>query len=673
MPTALPSKYSRQVDEWGFYTGYFDNPFNFSTNYPDLYPRVLAPGGSVDGVPQIRGDVTGDYLKRGILTGITYPTKGKTEFDYEPNDYSNIDPVFNKVTQTALLDFTDPDPNNQISGPENAINTFTLSESTWVTVSAITSYNGSDPAIIGFIRHTNGGPIYTFLTSQGNPTGAPYGSSYYYGYLPAGQYTIEAHELSGQMTRLDATYDERQPISTCVGGGLRIKSITNYDVNNAIAGKKSFGYFDGPTTTGILLNKARDFYLKRIVTLLQPSTIDAYIAGGDYVVRSSNSLFPEGFYSLPNLVGYSKVSVTEEGNTNNGTTIYSYYNVDPEADNPVEYYPERPAISNSRNGQLLSVHVLNASGDSVQRTIYNYEQKEKYSVLGFTVYRAPFQTLFNIEDDDTHTYDNFSEWWVQSKKTEINYVAGGTQAISNIVTNHYDNAFHKLITSSEINTSKRDAKTTYFKYPHDFSGTPVYDEMITKNIISPIVEKSTYIHKNNTDYLLEKIKTNYQDWGNGVIAPSTVTGTKGNNNTETRLHYYGYDTYGNVLSAAKENDIKSLYVWGYKKMYPVAEVVGSDLTTVSGLVDQTVLDNPNSTEAQVKAQLDALRNGLLSSKALVTTYTYKPLVGVSTQTDPNGKTTYYEYDSFNRLKAIKDKDGNVVKTFDYQYQKPPNQ
>ena len=85
-----------------------------------------------------------------------------------------------------------------------------------------------------------------------------------------------------------------------------------------------------------------------------------------------------------------------------------------------------------------------------------------------------------------------------------------------------------------------------------------------------------------------------------------------------------------ILQLTGSDGKKTDYVWGYNKTYPVAQVIGSDLTTVSSLVNQVVLDNPLSTEAQVKAQLDNLRNGLISTKSLVTTYTYKPLIGIST-------------------------------------------
>jgi len=51
----------------------------------------------------------------------------------------------------------------------------------------------------------------------------------------------------------------------------------------------------------------------------------------------------------------------------------------------------------------------------------------------------------------------------------------------------------------------------------------------------------------------------------------------------------------------------------------------------------------------------------------MTTYTYNPLVGISSQCDVAGRITYYYYDSFGRLSYVKDQDGNVIKTYGYHY------
>ncbi len=53
--------------------------------------------------------------------------------------------------------------------------------------------------------------------------------------------------------------------------------------------------------------------------------------------------------------------------------------------------------------------------------------------------------------------------------------------------------------------------------------------------------------------------------------------------------------------------------------------------------------------------------------ALMTTYTYKPLVGMTSETDPSGRIIFYEYDDFGRLKRIKDEEGKILQEYDYHY------
>jgi len=55
------------------------------------------------------------------------------------------------------------------------------------------------------------------------------------------------------------------------------------------------------------------------------------------------------------------------------------------------------------------------------------------------------------------------------------------------------------------------------------------------------------------------------------------------------------------------------------------------------------------------------------SNSQMTTYTYNPLVGMTSETDPNGQTTYYEYDDFGRLKRIRNNDRAIVSQYDYHY------
>lgn len=124
---------------------------------------------------------------------------------------------------------------------------------------------------------------------------------------------------------------------------------------------------------------------------------------------------------------------------------------------------------------------------------------------------------------------------------------------------------------------------------------------------------------------------------------------------------------GNLTQYIGRDGILVTYLYGYNSQYPVAKVSGNTYAAVSALVNQSTLDNP-SDDATLRTELAKIRNGLAGTKALVTTYTYSPLIGMTSLTDPSGRTTYYEYDGLGRLKTVKDEDGNVLKTYDYQYQ-----
>ena len=52
---------------------------------------------------------------------------------------------------------------------------------------------------------------------------------------------------------------------------------------------------------------------------------------------------------------------------------------------------------------------------------------------------------------------------------------------------------------------------------------------------------------------------------------------------------------------------------------------------------------------------------------MVTTYTYDPLVGVTSITDPKGYTTYFNYDEHGRLKQVKDTNQFLLSENFYHY------
>jgi hypothetical protein len=67
--------------------------------------------------------------------------------------------------------------------------------------------------------------------------------------------------------------------------------------------------------------------------------------------------------------------------------------------------------------------------------------------------------------------------------------------------------------------------------------------------------------------------------------------------------------------------------------------------------------------------IDELR--LYPDASQMTTLTYSPLVGVTSQCDINNRATYYEYDGLQRLSIVRDQDMNIVKTICYNYTGQP--
>ena len=68
------------------------------------------------------------------------------------------------------------------------------------------------------------------------------------------------------------------------------------------------------------------------------------------------------------------------------------------------------------------------------------------------------------------------------------------------------------------------------------------------------------------------------------------------------------------------------------------------------------------------ALLNSLRTTL--PQAQINTYTYTPLIGRTSATDPRGITTYYEYDGMNRLKEVYRKNGTakeIINHYEYSY------
>jgi YD repeat-containing protein len=154
--------------------------------------------------------------------------------------------------------------------------------------------------------------------------------------------------------------------------------------------------------------------------------------------------------------------------------------------------------------------------------------------------------------------------------------------------------------------------------------------------------------------------------------PEQVYSAQNGGPEEAELLYQLYDSTGNLLQYTDKSGVVTAIIWGYGGRYPVAKVTGITYNDAlaQAVMDMAVVNNPPS-DAALTAELNKLRN--LPGTTDVVTRTYNPLVGITTETGARGQTIYYQYDPFNRLKAIKDANGNTVKGTGYWLGTNPGQ
>lgn len=159
-----------------------------------------------------------------------------------------------------------------------------------------------------------------------------------------------------------------------------------------------------------------------------------------------------------------------------------------------------------------------------------------------------------------------------------------------------------------------------------------------------------------------------------AFTPSSIVNhifsSSGQYKSQIKINYYDN---GNIKEALKTDDYTTTYIWGYNENYPVAKIENLPYASVSQNVKTNVALLQNYTSMGDESirnnlkQLNTTIRGLLGPRIMISTYTYIPSVGVTSETNPNNITIYYEYDNMGRLKLIRDHEGNIVKTFKYQY------
>ena len=122
-------------------------------------------------------------------------------------------------------------------------------------------------------------------------------------------------------------------------------------------------------------------------------------------------------------------------------------------------------------------------------------------------------------------------------------------------------------------------------------------------------------------------------------------------------------TGSRVLSGMYSINLRNFIPGSYLLSYWESSDNGASWQRVQQMLEVTEASTSYELSAAGKI-IDELRIQPIGSE--MTTYTHLPGIGMTSQTDPNGHTVYYEYDALGRLSAIRDNERRLLKSYQYE-------
>ncbi|MDD7884636.1 RHS repeat domain-containing protein [Flavivirga sp. 57AJ16] len=732
--TALPIKNSSGQDFWGYANN--NNGSYIHEREASFYTATqngtwswdISVGSFSDTVGTGDREANEQKSKAGILTKITYPTGGYTMLEYEANKYETTIsvPTYTGHSRSIISEGT-----GGFGTCDTGLKTLTFSPAT-------KPYNEKLKITFTDALGGNGNQSYGEFDGQKyfrDPPTTLYPYTTHDVDLTLHQntnYTIEAMEYgdgapgaSGcPFVQVRVTWDEltgttSQIVEELVGG-LRIKSITNYDgVNANFTSRKEFEY----STPQVLIPIINGDY----------QTLKSNGNGGYINTVSSSPGYALNINGGPSIEYLTVVEYDmDHNNKDSGKTVYEYKST----------YSDRIIGDGSPGtGPLFDVfvhpsfHGGSCLGQTVPATIpyfemiriHGYGNFSNYYTKSWTSGSLKKQEFYKRNSDNTYTklrslennytlvdeaslhinYVNDIFPWTNhqvsssdfnnacnfanytfmynkgfysfgkkllSSSIETQYDENGTNPIVTEKTFSYNNPSY-FLTEQTLKDSKNDIIRTETLYPEDVvsPSVPIQKLLDQHRISEPIEVKIFKKTGVNPEQQLSSQVTQYKEWYTDKVFPEFIKTLKGdyhatNNPLVNRIEFVKYDDLGHVLEVKKSDGMAIVYLWGYGEEYPVAKIENATHAAVTATLTSAELAGVKAgtyNQSTMISTLNKIRTGL--PNAMVTTYTYDPLIGVTSTTDPKGYTVFYEYDDFNRLEFVRDADGNLLSENKYNY------
>jgi YD repeat-containing protein len=460
-------------------------------------------------------------------------------------------------------------------------------------------------------------------------------------------------------------------------GGARIKKVSHYSDDTKKETEKEYFYnetINGNQSSGILY-QARPYQTTK-------TGAKTYIIENTWNKNYNIEETPIGYSSVfeKNLDGsycrykFSNYTNNPDNDTDTKEKVYPNTNI---VDNNLDliFSSINRVVSNSdRRGFLMEKQNYNSNGNEA-----SYEWSEYKAVSsGLRTPSNPYSSEVYPSTDYVVSFKSIVPGGCIVKKIYLRNhpLIYKRERIDNVVReecyryNNYD-----LLQTKSIILKSADTLKVNYSYPSDYT-TAIYTEMVSKNRLSPVIEQVTTQKQGTVSKEIERIKTDYikdATRTKNLILPDKISSShSGADDLRTDITYNLYDAKGNILQYTRSDGVPTACLWGYNYQKPVAKIENATFEQVKTAVGgQTVVDriaNADSPSNADSITIYNLRtNTNLPNFNLVTTYMYKPMVGLQTIIDPRGVKTTYHYDPFGRLQAIKDENNKTIENYEYRY------
>ena len=708
----LPNKDSNAIDDWGYYNGKTISDRRWGTEQqqggesnityvPAYRLKTMSPlsGYTYDLSYLGRSrEVVNEYVTCGMLSSMKYPTGLITNFEYEPHAIQNGSNSTLQKEQVVLgvayyQNFLWDEDEDENMYENSKMAAFTLTKETEITLQwRVLTYDEEpkkdEDGEVSFYRcaflKNESGKILKEISVVEREMGRFILQKLV---LPAGKYTVNVATQNiitpgNYGMSLSVSMEVVKNIDTNVvskGGGVRVKRIYSTFEGKIISDLK-YGYMKKGKSTGLLMNSPVFTYpfTTRNLTLrgvydIGGVRVDVIDVTGFYVCGMSYPYTPFSFSAMGASVGYSTVTVRENFCT--GYEEYSYYNVPDRALSSDEsYIPGFPTTGSLRNGQLLSKILYDDDGGKVEETNYIYTVDRQETVKGFKVYIPLIFSTFSTSEFDyiyARFYDTVSERWNLTREITTTYDPSnyGSNYGTPSVQFYKD---YKYLSSNDLpsmvsyGNSDKSIRQIQYKYSTDYADQ-MSQKMRNRNLVNKPLE-TIYMCGGS---VTKAEKTSYIDTL-GLILPKIVYALKASSPLSLSMYssFYRkkysidlYNKHGKIVQMSEKDNIPVTYLWGYKSIYPIAEIRNATYNEVA--MHLRNIDSFENSLSPIMTSIENLRS--LLKKSLITTYTYKVPWGIQKTVSPTGMNTTYNYDLFGRLQTILDHNGKVVKRLKYNY------